>query len=80
LPLEDVAPDRPVEHHHLLVDGEGGFDLGGADALLEVFEETIVGGWDKGIGHKDVLGDKGFCPWVALSDLFLDLGDALIGA
>jgi hypothetical protein len=51
LPLENVAPDRPVEHHHLFVDGEGRFDLGGANALLEVFEEAIVVGWLEGISH-----------------------------
>lgn len=30
---------------------ESGFDLGGADALLEVFDETIVVGWQEGISH-----------------------------
>jgi hypothetical protein len=34
-----------VEHNHLLIDGKGGFDLGGADSLFEVLAEAIIVGW-----------------------------------
>lgn len=39
---DDGAADVPVELDEFAVDGEGGADLGGADAVLEVGEEGGV--------------------------------------
>ena len=39
---QDVAADLPVEQDQLAVDGQGGPDLGGADALLQVGQEGGV--------------------------------------
>jgi hypothetical protein len=40
LPVQDVAANRPVQQNEFPVDGKRGAHLGGADALLDVFERA----------------------------------------
>ena len=55
-----VSPDLPVEQQQLAVDGQGGAQLGGADALLEVGEEGgVAGGGGFSRGEFARSGDRG---------------------
>jgi hypothetical protein len=42
LPVQNVAPNRPIRQDELAVDRERGANLGGADALLDVFEQGSI--------------------------------------
>jgi hypothetical protein len=42
LPLQDVAPDLPVQQNQLTIDREHCPDLGLADALFESAEEIFI--------------------------------------
>jgi hypothetical protein len=42
LPVQNVASNRPIHQDELAVDRERGANLGGADALLDVFEQGSI--------------------------------------
>ena len=55
--MNSVAPNRPIQQDELLVDRERGANLGGADALLDVFEECSIAGLClKHFGHRLLKG------------------------
>ena len=53
LPVQNVPANRPVQQNELPVDGKRGAHLGGADALLDVFEEGSIARWGlERFGHR----------------------------
>jgi len=54
LPVEACPPDRPVQGEQLGVDGPLRSEAGGADLLLELFEQrgVVVGRLQLGAGHR----------------------------
>jgi hypothetical protein len=57
LPVQNVAPNRPIQQDELPVDRKRGANLGGADALLDVFEQSsIAGRCLRRFGHRLLKG------------------------